>query len=169
LIGNVSTLAASPGEPFPAFELRTCRDRPCTLDPRSTIVILYRGHWCGHCCTQMTELAREIDTFRALNVRLIAISADDFVGANDMCNDTGGVIDILSDPSSTAIQQLGLADRDDMVDHVIARPAVFIVDSDGIVRYRYVSRSATDRPTSALLALAAESLTRPDRKDSITA
>ncbi len=163
------TIAASPGEPFPAFELRTCRDRPCTLDPRSTIVIYYRGHWCGHCRTQLTELAREIDTFRALNVRVVAISADDVVGANDMCNDIGGVIDVLSDPASSAIQRLGLGDHDDMVDHIIARPAVFVIDSEGIVRYRYVSRSATDRPTSALLALAAESLNRPGRKESMSA
>jgi peroxiredoxin len=169
LNGSAPPLATTSGEPFPAFELRTCRDRPCTLEPRSAIVIFYRGHWCGHCRDQLTHLAREINTFRALGVRLVAISADDFVGANDMCNDTGAVIDILSDPDASAIQQLGLSDREVDIDHVIARPAVYIVDSEGIVRYRYVSRSATDRPTNALLALAAESLSRPRRKESMSA
>lgn len=168
MTGSALPLVTTSGERFPAFELRTCRDRPCTLDPRSAIVIFYRGHWCGHCRSQLAQLAQEIDTFRALGVRLIAISADDFVGANDMCNDTGAHIDILSDPEASAIQQLGISDREVDIDHVIARPAVYVVDSEGIVRYRYVSRSAADRPTNALLALAAESLNQCGRKESIS-
>ncbi|MDQ3547615.1 MAG: peroxiredoxin family protein [Chloroflexota bacterium] len=162
-------LAVAPGDRFPSLDLRTCRDRPSTIQPQSAIVIFYRGQWCGHCREQIIGLAHEIDTFRALNVSIIAISADDFVGANDMCLDSGGVIDILFDPAATSIQQFGLADRDEMVDHIIARPAVYVVDADGIVRYRYLSRTANDRPTSALLALAAESLSRPVRKESTTA
>ena len=169
MTGTGQTLVAAPGERFPSFDVRTCRDRPHTLEPRSSIIIFYRGHWCGHCCAQLAELAHEVDTFRALDVQLIAISADDFVGANDMCNDTGGVIEILSDPMAAAIQQLGIADRDDMVDHIIARPAVYVIDSHGVVRYRYLSRSATDRPTCAILALAAESLARQGRKESMSA
>ena len=100
-----------------------------------------------------------------MGVDLVAISADDFVGANDMCNDLGGALNIYSDPDASAIRELGLSDRDELVDHLIARPAVFIVDADGIVRYRYVSRSPADRPTSALLALGAESLNRPRQKE----
>lgn len=128
-------------------------------------MIFYRGHWCGHCCEQLTSLAREVGTFRALGVSVVAISADDFVGANDMCNDLGGVIDVYSDPDATAIHGLGIPDRDEHVDHIIARPAVYIVDDDGIVRYRYISRSPMDRPTSALLALGAESLSRNRQKE----
>jgi peroxiredoxin len=158
--------ALSVGDPFPSSDLRTCRDRPATIEPRSTLVIFYRGHWCSHCREQFTDLARQVDSFRSLNVSVIAISADDFVGANDMTVDNGGRIDFLSDPSATFIEQLGLADRDDSVDHVISRPAVFIIDADGIVRYRYISRSPADRPTSALLLLAIESLAQPARKES---
>jgi peroxiredoxin len=159
------SLVATPGERFPTLSLRTCRDRPETLSLRSAIVIFYRGHWCGHCCEQLTSLANEIDTFRALDVRIVAISSDDFVGANDMCVDTGSAFSIYSDPEAAAIHQLGISDRDEQVEHVISRPAVYVVDRDGIVRYRYISRSPADRPTSALLALAAESLDRTCRKE----
>ena len=161
-------LVVAAGDPFPPFQLRTCRDRLVTLDPRSAILVFYRGHWCGHCREQLIGLSRRADTFRALNCRLTAISADDIVGANHMCVETGGAIEILSDPCATAIQQLGLADRDDKAAHIIARPAVYIIDAAGVVRYRYISRSASDRPTIALLALAAESLAHPDRKESAT-
>ncbi|HEX5164682.1 MAG TPA: redoxin domain-containing protein [Thermomicrobiales bacterium] len=160
--------AVAVGDSFPPFELRSCRDRPVAIDPRSALIIFYRGHWCSHCRGQFADLARQHDSFRSLNFSIIAISADDFVGANDMTVDTGGAIDFLSDPSAAFIEQLGLVDRDDSVDHVIARPAVFIIDADGIVRYRYISRSPADRPTSALLLLAIESLAHPARKESTT-
>jgi peroxiredoxin len=107
----------------------------------------------------------QVDSFRSLNFDVIAISADDFVGANDMTVDTGGRIEFFSDPSATFIRQIGLADRDDSVDHIIARPAIFVIDAEGIVRYRYVSRAPADRPTSALLLLAVESLAQPARKE----
>lgn len=153
-------MTAAAGDQFPSFTVYTCRNQPHTLDPRSSVIIVYRGHWCGHCRGQLRDLARHADTFHALDVRLTAISADDVAGANDMRMDTGDAVDVFSDPDATAIRQLGLEDHDQKVDHVIARPAVFIVDSAGIVRYRYVSRSASDRPTRALLVLAAESLAR---------
>lgn len=155
------------GDPFPCFQLRDARELPSTIDPRSSIVVLYRGHWCGHCRSQLHDLAHQSDALRALGFKLIAISSDDASGANDMRADSSDAIQILTDADATAIQRLGLADRDEKVDHVIARPAVFIVDSDGVVRYRYVSRSAADRPTIALLLLAAESLVRPAHKESL--
>lgn len=157
------------GDRFPGIGLRTCRDRPYSLDPRSSIVVFYRGHWCGHCLDQLLDLAHQADTFHALGFRLIAVSADDFVGANDMRTDTADAIEVLCDPGASAIRELGLEDRDEQVDHIIARPAVFLIDSEGTVRYRYISRSASDRPTSALLILAAESLTRVGRKKSVSA
>jgi peroxiredoxin len=86
-----------------------------------------------------------------------------------MCNDTGAVIEILSDPDASDIQHLVLGDSEVVIDHIIARPAVYVIDSEGVVRYRYVSRSANDRPPNALLALAAESLARPGRKETISA
>jgi hypothetical protein len=53
---------------------------------------------------------------------------------------------------------LGLEDTDPEVDHFIARPSVFIVDAEGTVRYRYLSRSPEDRPKVELLLLAVERL-----------
>jgi peroxiredoxin len=131
-------------------------------------VVVYRGHWCSHCRDQLLDLSHQADAIRSLGFHLVALSADDFVGANDMRMDTSDAIDVLSDPEAIAITLLGLADRDENVNHIIARPAVFVVDDVGIVRYRYVSRSASDRPTAALLLLAVESLIRPRPKESLT-
>jgi hypothetical protein len=73
----------------------------------------------------------------------------------DTCD---GKVTAMRDPNADAIRRFGLADVDEQVPHLIARPAAFVIDAAGIVRYRYVSRTPDDRPTTALLLLAAESL-----------
>jgi peroxiredoxin len=75
-----------------------------------------------------------------------------------MCALVGDAIQILRDPDGSVIESLGLREIDVPTGRVVARPAVFVIDALGFVRYRYVSRDAEDRPKAALLLLAAESL-----------
>ncbi len=79
-----------------------------------------------------------------------------------MENETDGRIDLYRDPGARQIMALGLEDTDDEVEHLIAKPSAFVVDREGIVRYRYVGRREDDRPKTALLLLAAESLRLDD-------
>lgn len=88
----------------------------------------------------------------------MAVSADDAAGCAAMRALTRGKIEIVADPFAAFIARLGLAASDSQVDHRIARPATFVVDAAGMVRYRYIGRSPDDRPKVALLLLAAERL-----------
>ena len=103
-------------------------------------------------------LAREAQAFFAAGFRLIAISADDVEGCGRLRAATDGAIAIVSDPGAGFIMDLELTTTDPMVEHLIAQPAVFVVDDTGVVRYRYLSRSPDDRPKTALLLLAVERL-----------
>jgi hypothetical protein len=80
-----------------------------------------------------------------------------------MYQEVAGRIEIHRDPDGSLFRRLGLEDHDPAVDHSIARPAAFVVDAEGVVRYRYVSRVPEDRPTPDLLLLAVESLGRTCR------
>jgi peroxiredoxin len=111
-------------------------------------------------------LASEIDAIRSAGFDVIAISADTAEDARRMGHTTGDTLIVLADPCADLIRRVGLADQDDEVNHLIARPAAFVIDDRGVVRYRYVSRSASDRPTAALISLAAESLASSRRKES---
>lgn len=71
---------------------------------------------------------------------------------------TGDSIALVADPAAALIGRLRLATEDVEVDHLIARPATFVIDHSGVVRYRYLSRAPEDRPKAALLLLAAEQL-----------
>jgi peroxiredoxin len=145
-----------PGDAFPVIVGRDCDGRSVEAPPANAVVLLYRGQWCAHCRAQLLGLAREASGFAAIGFRLIAISSDDVSLCQVLRDATGGAIEIVSDVGAGFISDLALVTSDPNADHPIAQPAVFIIDGDGVVRYRYVSRSAEDRPKTALLLLAAE-------------
>lgn len=140
------------------MELVDCSGQPVTLDPSQTLLIFYRGFWCEHCRGQFEELATLAPGFRRAGFRISAISSDSALLAEAMCALATGRVAIFRDPDARLIDRLGLADRDDAVEHTIARPAAFIVGSDRTIEYRYISRTAEDRPSSELLLLGVESL-----------
>ena len=145
-----------PGDAFPVIVGRDCDGRTVELSPANAVVLLYRGQWCAHCRAQLLGLAREASGFAAIGFRLIAVSSDDLSLCQVLRDATGGALEIVSDAGAGFISDLALVTSDPNADHPIAQPAVFIVDGDGVVRYRYVSRAADDRPKTALLLLAAE-------------
>jgi peroxiredoxin len=55
--------------------------------------------------------------------------------------------DLLSDPEGTVIKQYDVWDEEGK----IARPALFVVDREGIVTNHLISRDFADRPDDELL------------------
>ena len=49
---------------------------------------------------------------------------------------------LLADPEGEVIRRYGVWDEEGK----IARPAIFVLDRDGIVRYAYVGEDFADRP-----------------------
>ncbi len=50
---------------------------------------------------------------------------------------------LVSDPKKRLIKEFGVLHPREG----IARPAIFIIDKSGVVRYVYVGRNASDRPS----------------------
>jgi peroxiredoxin len=148
------------GDRFPPAQTVCCDGQEVVVDQWPRLILFYRGHWCGHCRRQLGELARYASSFQSAGAGVTAISTDSSELCHAMAQDLRGAIEIRRDPDARLARALGLADRDDAVPYVISRPAAFVVDADGIVRYCYVSRSPEDRPMPDLLLLAFESLGR---------
>jgi peroxiredoxin len=70
---------------------------------------------------------------------------------------------LLSDPERIVITEYGLAHDDPEAEHPVARPATFVIDAAGIVRYGHVGEHTRDRPTVDALLLALASLTSERR------
>jgi peroxiredoxin len=69
-----------PGAPVPPLRVGTVGGpcwRLCDQKPKNfTLVLFYRGLHCGACRQQLKEVEEKVEAFRALGVRVIAVSAD---------------------------------------------------------------------------------------------
>ena len=66
-------------------------------------------------------------------------------GAVQMAFFIGAEFQVLADPEGKAVREYGVYD---LLGDGLAAPATFILDSDGTVLWRHVSRDIADRPTA---------------------
>jgi len=84
----------------------------------------------------LRSIQSSLDKFAEVGIRPVAISVDSPEESRDLCQKAGYTFTFLSDPKAEAIRRYDLVHagageggRD------IARPAEFLVDSSGIVRW----------------------------------
>ena len=94
-----------------------------------------------------------MDDFKARRVRVVAISVDPPEVTRDLCRDQGYSFTFLSDPKAEAIRSYDLLHEGAGPEGSdIARPAEFLIDSSGTVRWANLTDSITRRarPAQAL-------------------
>lgn len=67
---------------------------------------------------------------------------------------------IAADPTLAAIDAYDLRHEDAGVEHPIARPATFVIDADGIVRWRDLTENFRLRPRPEAILAAIDALPR---------
>ena len=110
---------------------------------QKVVVVFYRGGWCPHCVKQLTELQANQKEFAQAGAILIGITSDSVEDVNKTRDKLGLNFELYSDPQLAVIAQWGVED----VGNNIARPAVFVVDEGGMVKYRRIGKSPADHPT----------------------
>ena len=141
-----------------------------------TVLIFYRGGWCPFCNLQLSQIRKIHPQLLSMGYQLIAVSADRVEKlAETMQKDSLGYT-LLSDSKSTAAQAFGLAFRveESTVErykknkmdleeasgerhHILPVPAVFIVGTDGVVKFEYVNPNYRVRIDPDVLLAAAKS------------
>jgi len=77
-----------------------------------------------------------LQDFRSRGVEVVAISVDSCEDSKKLCHSRGYTFPFLSDPKAEVIRRFGvLHPRAGMNDQDIARPAEFLVDSTGTIRW----------------------------------
>ena len=114
------------------------------------LVVVYRGKHCPICKTYLTELNGLLDDFAAINVDVIAVSADPKDKATASASDIGYIGTIGYDLSLAQMAQLGVYISDprspEETDRPFAEPATFVVRDDGKVQIVDVSNAPFSRP-----------------------
>ncbi len=89
-----------------------------------------------------------------LNAEVLAISVDDLSGAESIAQGQDIPFPILYDPSKDVPKAYMVYN---LLGDGLATPSTFVIDRDGVIRWKYVARSIGDRhPTSRILDLLAD-------------
>ncbi|MGE0161478.1 MAG: peroxiredoxin family protein [Gemmatimonadales bacterium] len=171
-LGPVDGLNLSPvdvervavGSTAPDFTLAVYRGDTFTLSSlrgsKNVVLVFYRGWWCPYCMTQLTEMRNLLDADLATDTELVVVSID---GDEEngrtfarIARDDGREPDymFLSDPESKVIGRYGVLNPDGGRRGAIPHPAVFVIDKQGIVRWRDVQIDYTIRPSNEAIRTA---------------
>ncbi len=124
-----------------------------------SVIIFYRGSWCPYCNRQLAGLQEVESQIRDLGFQIIAISPDTPENMRKTVDKNELTYTVLSDNSIEFAGKMGLA----FVDHknrTLPVPAVYLVDTTGMVQFNYVNPNYKVRPSPELLLKAAELMVR---------
>jgi peroxiredoxin len=172
------------GESAPRFVVETVDGQQLHFDPRNlerpAVLLVFRGGWCPYCNLYLSDMRKVIPEIRRMGVDVLFLSGDrSELLYESLETQTREDIDgldytILSDANARASIALGIAFRvsGDTIDYVnnkgdgyressmerhglLPVPAVFAIDSDGVIAFAYVNADYKVRlPADELLAAA---------------
>jgi peroxiredoxin len=109
----------------------------------------------------LRSFEQRLGDFRARGIQIAAISADASADSRQLCQSRGYTYTFLSDPKTEVIRRYGvLHPRAGREDQDIARPAEFLVDRAGTIRWVNLTGDlkVRARPQAVLTALDALAL-----------
>lgn len=161
-----SLKAPAVGERAPAFTLLDEHRRSVSLTsllsdpmpggsgpPRGVMLIFYMYSGCRACNSEFHGVQQNLAALAARGVRPVAISIDDTDTSRRLSEEAGYTFTFLSDPTLDVIRRYDVADQQEG-----ARPAEFLVDAAGIVRWRYITDNLFVRATAGKMFDAAARL-----------
>lgn len=144
----------------PDFELKSTEGETVALSSQKgnwILLVFYRGNWCPACNVQVGKFAKDYAKFRELSCDIFAISTDTPKGAKRTKKKNQTPFHVLIDEDNKVIQSYEVATKKREFKDIpalfagkkagtYAMPSVFIIDTEGIIRYSYVGKSFTDKP-----------------------
>lgn len=173
------------GAKVPDMTLKTAKGKEVnmkkTVMEKPTVVIFYRGSWCPYCNLQLGRLQNIEADLIELGYQLLAVSPDRPAKLAESLKKKDLKYTLLSDSDMDAAKSFGIAFRvaDTALEkyeqygidlekasgkshHLLPVPAVFILGTDGRVKFTYVNPDYKTRLAPDVLLQAAESaLERP--------
>jgi len=145
----------------------------------SSVVVLYRGTWCGYCNIYLRGLLETRSLLSEASAALIAVSPEDVPTSADNASTAGPAFPILIDHRGEVAEQFGLAfEMDDAAKNVLKGsgidleqrnaggkwtlpvPGTFVIDRSGSIVYVHVDADYRNRPEPQEIVAVCRSLRR---------
>jgi peroxiredoxin len=145
---GVGATVSLEGESAPDFTLpSTAGDETTlseTLDEGPTVVVVNRGHWCSFCAEQLQTFSEvAYDLWFHDDVDVLPVVTSEFGKVTEMRDRYDLDFQLLADPSGEVAERYSGTEQ---TGHgVTGIAAVYVIDSDGTVRYEQVADHPADR------------------------
>jgi peroxiredoxin len=144
------------GQAAPDFTARDLngeiRSFKSLIGGHKALLIFYRGGWCPYCNKQLGAISKDYQAFKEANTVIVAVSGEEVEKGKELLKKLSLPYILLSDTNFDGIDKYGVRDiamlQKPKTVTQLSKPAAFIIDKSGIVRYRYVGKNASDRPSN---------------------
>ncbi len=155
----VGSTAPSIGSPLDATGKP--RTMASLVGEKGVVLFFFRSiAWCPYCQLQLMELNGGVDEMAKRGYRLVGVSYDPTAVQAQFIADRSIKFSLLSDPKSEIIDRFKLRDPQYSPGsraYGVPRPAIFVLDRDGVVKAKLYESAYTKRPP---LSLVLETLTK---------
>lgn len=110
------------------------------------LLLFYRGDWCSYCNAQLAGYAVRHGEFDALGAQVLAISVDGRPDGAALKTKLRFPFPVLSDPERTVIDRYAGIEDELRRGVAIGKPATYVLDAVGRVRWAHVGEDFADRP-----------------------
>lgn len=139
--------AAATGEPLAPLQASTS----------PTVLVFYRSAGCGLCRVHLGEIQSNIEGYRQQGASVVGVTLDLPPRSEGLVAELGLSFPLLSVDSATFSEWEVLNPEQG-----VTLPATYIVDRDGVIRFRHVGRNAADRASAAAVMTVLQSISQAE-------
>jgi peroxiredoxin len=137
---DLATTALKLGAKAPPITLRDQAGQPWSIalaarGHKHLVLVFYRGDWCPYCRAQLVELQAHADDFAQRDAVVAVVSVDGPDTGAHLATGLALSYTVVSDPGHKLIGAFGVFDAETE----LAWPAIFVVDADGAIDWRWVA------------------------------
>lgn len=111
------------------------------------VLAFFPGAFTPPCSNEMVALQQRLEQFEAAGATLFGVSTDSSFTQGAFADEYDLGFELVSDMAGDAIEAYGLSiDIPDLGLYGVANRAVFVLDADGVVTYRWVADDPTQEP-----------------------
>jgi len=141
------------GQPAPDFSLHSTPDQTVSLSElrgRPVVLVFYPADWSPVCGDQVSLYNEMLSVFGEYNAQLLGISVDGVWCHSAFSQDRKLQFPLLADfePKGAVARQYGVYEAS----AGICQRALFVIDSKGVVRWKYVSPIGVNPGADGILA-----------------